>query len=147
MKTEEPVSFAYIERNFADLGGAGLDCSSASSSSSASAFSDCNSDRSGEFSTASSQSRRALMACASDDLIHQLVRDLGSCCLDEQKHAALEIRLLAKNRPENRVRIARAGAIKPLVALISSSDPQVTTEKVFLWIGCSLSLTAAKFKF
>lgn len=134
MEAEVPVTFAYVGRNFAD---ALDDCSASTSNistSSTSAFSDCGSDRSGEFPTASSQDnrRRLLMACASDDsddLIRQLVRDLDSCCLDEQKQAALEIRLLAKNKPENRVRIAQAGAIKPLVALISSSDPQVTARK------------------
>ncbi|KAL6997272.1 hypothetical protein U1Q18_007397 [Sarracenia purpurea var. burkii] len=34
----------------------------------------------------------------------------------------MEIMLLAKNKPENRIKIARAGAIKPLISLISSSD-------------------------
>ncbi|MFS7891137.1 putative armadillo-like helical protein [Helianthus anomalus] len=32
----------------------------------------------------------------------------------------MEIRLLAKNKPENRLKIARAGAIRPLISLISS---------------------------
>ncbi|KAI6687952.1 hypothetical protein NL676_024780 [Syzygium grande] len=141
MEAEVPVTFAYVGRNFA----AALDdCStSTTSTSSTSAFSDCGSDRSGEFPTASSQDnrRRLLMACASDDsddLIRQLVLDLDSCCLDEQKQAALEIRLLAKNKPENRVRIAQAGAIKPLVALISSSDPQVQEYGVTAILNLSL---------
>ncbi|TKY45551.1 U-box domain-containing protein 4 [Spatholobus suberectus] len=110
-------------------------------SSSSSAFSDCNSDRSGEFATASSQTRRFLIACAaenSDDLIRQLVADLHSASVDDQKQAAMEIRLLAKNKPENRLQeygvtailnlslcdenkevIASSGAIRPLVRSLS----------------------------
>lgn len=137
METENPVTFAYVGRSFAAHGAGAADLESSSSS----AFSDCNSDRSGEFPSASSQSRRLLVACASDDsedFIRQLVRDLDSCCLDEQKQAALEIRLLAKNKPENRVRIARAGAIKPLIALISSSDPQLQEYGVTSILNLSL---------
>ncbi|KAJ6724867.1 U BOX DOMAIN-CONTAINING [Salix viminalis] len=37
----------------------------------------------------------------------------------------MEIRLLAKNRPENRLKIAKTGAVKPLISLISSSDSQL----------------------
>ncbi|KAK3423388.1 hypothetical protein EUGRSUZ_F00481 [Eucalyptus grandis] len=77
-------------------------------------------------------------ACASDDLICLLVRDLDSCCLDKQKQAALKIRCLTKNKPENRVRIARAGAIKPLITLISSSDPEVQEYSVTAILNLSL---------
>lgn len=117
MEAEIPVNCSQLGRNLSDL-----------SVNDDSAFSDCNSDRSGEFPTASSERRRLLIACASEnseELIRQLVSDLQSCSIDEQKQAAMEIRLLAKNKPENRLRIARAGAIKPLIALISSTDPQL----------------------
>ncbi|CAJ1973461.1 unnamed protein product [Sphenostylis stenocarpa] len=90
-----------------------------------SAFSDCNSDRSGEFPTPSSESRRLLIACAadnSDEFITHLVVNLHSCSIEEQKQATMEIRLLAKNKQENRVKIAKAGAIKPLISLLSSSS-------------------------
>lgn len=104
------------------------------------AFSDCNSDRSGEFSTAASPRRQILITCASDndDLIRQLVSDLDSCSIDEQKQAAMEIRLLAKNKPENRIKIARAGAIKPLISLIASSDPQLQEHGVTAILNISL---------
>ncbi|XP_077233809.1 ARM repeat superfamily protein [Tasmannia lanceolata] len=118
MEMDAPASYSYLRRNFRDL---------SNENSSASAFSDCNSDRSGEFST-SSQKRRLLIASAtdnSDDLIRQLVSDLESCSIDGQRQAALEIRLLAKNKQENRIKIAQAGAVKPLISLISSSDPQL----------------------
>lgn len=124
--------------------------------STSSAFSECNSDRSGEFLPASSHPRRLLLACAAsngnaskgaeqspsslDDLIRQLVADLdgSSCSLEEQRQAALELRLLAKNQSENRLRIARAGAVRPLVALVSSSDLQLQEYGVTALLNLSL---------
>lgn len=127
-----------------------------SDDSTSSSFSKCNSDRSGEFLPASSHSRRLLLACAAsngnagngdeespsslDDLIRQLVADLdgGSCSLEAQRQAALELRLLAKNQSENRLRIARAGAVRPLVALVSSSDLQLQEYSVTALLNLSL---------
>ncbi|KAK4801568.1 hypothetical protein SAY86_022055 [Trapa natans] len=131
MSAESPVNYTYKGRNMSDL----------SVNDDSSAFSDCNSDRSGEFPTASSESRRLLIACASEnseDLIVQLVSDLQSCSINEQKQAAMEIRLLAKNKPENRLKIARAGAVKPLIALISSTDPQLQEYGVTAILNLSL---------
>ncbi|EXB43805.1 U-box domain-containing protein 4 [Morus notabilis] len=105
METENPSNYTYMGRTFSDL----------SVDDDSSAFSDCNSDRSGEFPTASNQSRRLLIACAtdnSDELIRQLVSDLESCSIEDQKQAAMEIRLLAKNKSENRLKIAKAGALQ-----------------------------------
>ncbi|KAI9118591.1 hypothetical protein K1719_010923 [Acacia pycnantha] len=132
MGTESPANYTYIGRSFSEL---------SINDNSSSAFSDCNSDRSGEFPTASSQSRRLLIACAaenSDDFIRQLVSDLHSTSIDEQKQAALEIRLLAKNKPENRLKIAEAGAIKPLISLISSPDLQLQEYGVTAILNLSL---------
>lgn len=61
----------------------------------------------GEFtsSTAAQSRRRLLIACASDnsdDLIQILVSDLDSGSIDDQKMAAMEVRLLAKNKSKNR---------------------------------------------
>nr|DAD21409.1 TPA_asm: hypothetical protein HUJ06_022872 [Nelumbo nucifera] len=70
-------------------GGRNSLCSSGDSSS---AFSDCNSDRSGEFPTTSAHSRHLLVACASensDDPIRQLVSDLESGLLDLQRQEAM----------------------------------------------------------
>ena len=78
METESPNDFTYMGRTFSGLSG-GDDSS---------VFNDCNNDRLGEFSTTSSPNRRLLIACAtdnSDDLIRQLVSDLESCSIDEQK--------------------------------------------------------------
>lgn len=108
---------------------------------STSAFSDCNSDRSGEFQTASSSSRRLLIACASensDEFIRNLVLNLESCSIEEQKQAIMEIRLLAKNKQENRLKIAKAGAIKPLISLISSTELQLQEYVVTAILNLSL---------
>nr|GMD84936.1 U-box domain-containing protein 4-like [Ipomoea batatas]GMD93862.1 U-box domain-containing protein 4-like [Ipomoea batatas] len=131
METEVQSNYTYMGRSFSDL----------SINDDSSAFSDCNSDRSGEFPTASSQSRRLLLACAtdnSDELIPQLVSDLDSSSIDAIKQAAMELRLLAKNKPENRIKIARAGAIKPLISLISSTDPQLLEYGVTAILNLSL---------
>ncbi|KAJ4963432.1 hypothetical protein NE237_023371 [Protea cynaroides] len=132
METEiPPPNYTYMGLSLNDL----------SIGDASSAFSDCNSDRSGEFSTASSQSRRLLLVCASensDDLIRQLVSDLESCSIDLQRQAAMEIRLLAKNKQENRLKIAQAGAIKPLISLISSQDSQLQEYGVTAILNLSL---------
>ncbi|KAF3960927.1 hypothetical protein ACB098_10G155100 [Castanea mollissima] len=131
METENRPSFSYMGRNFSDL----------SINEDSSAFSECNSDRSGEFPATSSQSRLLAMACASEDsdeLIQQLVSDLQSCSIEEQKQAAMEIRLIAKNKPENRLKLAKAGAVKPLISLISSADPQLQEYGVTAILNLSL---------
>ncbi|XP_061354268.1 U-box domain-containing protein 4-like [Gastrolobium bilobum] len=127
METDIPATYTYMGRSIND--------------DSSSAFSDCNSDRSGEFPTASSLSRGLLIACASDnsdDLIRQLVLRLESCSIEEQKQATMEIRLLAKNKPENRLKIAKAGAIKPLISLTSSPDLQLQEYGVTAILNLSL---------
>lgn len=139
METEIQANYTYMGRSFNDL---------SINDSSSSAFSDCNSDRSGEFpptttSAAQSSRRRMLIACASDNsdddlLIQNLVSDLDSCSIDDQKQAAMELRLLAKNKPENRLKIARAGAIEPLISLISSSDAQLQENGVTAILNLSL---------
>ncbi|XP_010483469.1 PREDICTED: U-box domain-containing protein 4-like [Camelina sativa] len=112
-----------------------------------SAFSDCNSDRSGEFQTTSSESqrRRLFLSCtidnSSNDLIRYLVTHLESSSassIEEQKQAAMEIRILSKNKAENRIKLAKAGAIEPLVSLISSSDPQLQEYGVTAVLNLSL---------
>ncbi|CAL5206091.1 unnamed protein product [Lathyrus oleraceus] len=126
-------SYTYMGRSFNEF--------TINDDSTSSAFSDCNSDRSGEFATTSSQSRRLIIACASedsDDLIRQLVSDLHSSSIEEQKQAAMEIRLIAKNKPENRIKIAKAGAIKPLISLVSSQDLQLQEYGVTAILNLSL---------
>ncbi|XP_071693258.1 uncharacterized protein [Rutidosis leptorrhynchoides] len=133
MNTEIQPNFTYLDRNFSNISLTNDDST---------AFSDCNSDRSGEFqNTSSAQSKRLLLACTtdkSDDLIKQLVSDLQSDSIEDQKQAAMELRLLAKNKPENRIKIATAGAIRPLISLISSSDPELQEHGVTAILNLSL---------
>ncbi|PKU86593.1 U-box domain-containing protein 4 [Dendrobium catenatum] len=122
------------------------------------AFSECNSDRSGEFSSpgspingAGSDSvggsaaalHRLLISCAadnSDEVISSLIADLDSpsASIDQQRHAALELRLLAKHNPDNRLKIARAGAVRPLVSLLSHPDPILQENGVTAILNLSL---------
>ncbi|XP_073053029.1 uncharacterized protein [Primulina eburnea] len=125
-------SFSYKGQEFSDHSLVNGDCS---------AFSECSSDRSGEFTAASAYSRHLFVACAtdnSDELISYLVSALDSTNIDEQKQAAMEIRLLAMNKADNRIRIAEAGAIKPLISLISSNDPQLQEYGVTAILNLSL---------
>ncbi|XP_048431506.1 protein spotted leaf 11-like [Pyrus x bretschneideri] len=134
MEMENPSNFSYMGRNCSDL----------SIGDNSSAFSEYNSDRSGEFPTTSSQSRQLLIACASDnsdDMIQQHVAVLEAGSTEEQKQAAMEIRLLAKNKSENRLKIARNGAIKPLLSLLSSSDQQLQEYGITAILNLSLSTT------
>ena len=39
------------------------------------------------------------------------------------RRTTIELRLLAKHNPENRIRIARASAVRPLISLLSNQDP------------------------
>ncbi|KAF9687498.1 hypothetical protein SADUNF_Sadunf02G0099800 [Salix dunnii] len=131
LEKENSTNLTYMGRSFGEL----------TVNDDSLAFSDCNSDKSGEFPASASQSRRLFLSCAADnpdDLIRQLVSNLESCSIDEQKQAAMEIRLLAKNRPENRLKIAEAGAIKPLISLISSSDSQLQKYGVTSILNLSL---------
>ncbi|KAI7738192.1 hypothetical protein M8C21_018372 [Ambrosia artemisiifolia] len=132
MEAEIHSNYAYMNRNFSNISLTNDDST---------AFSECNSDRSGEFPTTSVQSKRLLLACAtekSDDLIQQLVIDLESDSIEDQKQAAMELRLLAKNKPENRIKIAKLGAIKPLISLISSPDPELQEHGVTAILNLSL---------
>ncbi|KAM1986732.1 hypothetical protein ACFX15_034082 [Malus domestica] len=60
----------------------------------------------------------------SDDMIQQLVAVLEAVSTEARKQAAMEIRLLAKNKLKNRLKIARNVVIKPLISLLLSSDLQ-----------------------
>ncbi|KAK2975083.1 hypothetical protein RJ640_001394 [Escallonia rubra] len=50
----------------------------------------------------------------------------------------MEIRLLVNNKPKNRVKITRAGAIRPLIFVISSSDNQLQEYEVTAILNLSL---------
>ncbi|KAI4340837.1 hypothetical protein MLD38_025638 [Melastoma candidum] len=137
LDTESPPDFSRMAPTLHELS-IDHDANSSSSSSSSPStspvylpFSDCNSDRSESFSSPHN-THLLLVSCGSDDLIHSVISDLDSSRpldpsrpLDLRRRAAFELRLLTKNKPDICSRIDRADAIKPLVSLISSSDPQL----------------------
>lgn len=71
--------------------------------------------------------------------INSLVSDLQSDYLDIQRSAAAELRLLAKHDDSNRVLIASAGALKPLISLLQSADERIQQEVTTALLNLSLS--------
>eukprot|EP01018_Ginkgo_biloba_P006898 Gb_12143 [translate_table: standard] len=72
-------------------------------------------------------------------VVKALVEDLEpGTSIESQRNAAAELRLLAKHKMENRVFIASAGAIKPLVRLLHSTDPQTQENTVTALLNLSL---------
>lgn len=139
MESESPPMYRYMPRSYSDSGD------------SSGAFSDCNSDRSGEFPSSphsaagatSASLHRILLSCAaveSDELIDSLVAELSSPSndLESLRRAATELRLLAKHNPENRIRIAHAGAVRPLISLLSHQDPILQENGVTALLNLSL---------
>ncbi|KAG6552763.1 hypothetical protein Mapa_005711 [Marchantia paleacea] len=72
-------------------------------------------------------------------VVDGLVLDLHSEDVDVQRHAAAELRLLAKYNMENRIIIANAGAIKPLVSLLKSSDAKTQENAVTALLNLSIN--------
>ncbi|RWV96552.1 hypothetical protein GW17_00040726 [Ensete ventricosum] len=108
-------------------------------------FSDCNSDRSGEVSpTGGTFSLHRLLVSSSssseysDEVVRGLISELESSSVESQCRAAAHLRFLAKHSTENRIRIAQAGAVAPLVALLSHPDPQLQEQGVTAVLNLSL---------
>ncbi|KAJ7296244.1 hypothetical protein O6H91_10G051100 [Diphasiastrum complanatum] len=72
-------------------------------------------------------------------VVEGFVKDLQSSSVEVQRNAAAELRLLAKYNMENRIVIAYAGAIKPLVALLASADPKTQENAVTALLNLSLN--------
>ncbi|KAG6490616.1 hypothetical protein ZIOFF_051924 [Zingiber officinale] len=138
---ESPSAFRYMGRSYSDGG------------ESSGAFSECNSDCSGEIlysgsptsssSASSGGLQRILLAGAADyseEMVRGLISDLESpsAPVESQRRSAMELRLLAKHSPENRLRIAAAGAVGPLVALLSHPDPLLQEHGVTAILNLSL---------
>ncbi|XP_078182102.1 U-box domain-containing protein 2-like [Carex rostrata] len=139
MESESPPMCRYIPRSYSD------------NSDTSATFSDCNSDCSGEFpstplsgGTTSASLHRILLSCASvdssDELIDSLVAELSSPSndLESLRRATTELRLLAKHNPENRIRIAHAGAVQPLISFLSHQDPILQENGVTALLNLSL---------
>jgi hypothetical protein len=72
-------------------------------------------------------------------VVKALVDDSGSGnSKNLQRNAAAELRLLAKHKMENRMMIARAEAVRPLVCLLHSTDPQTQEAAVTALLNLSL---------
>ncbi|XP_020229692.1 U-box domain-containing protein 14 [Cajanus cajan] len=71
--------------------------------------------------------------------ISALLYKLMSSDIEQQRAAAGELRLLAKRNADNRVCIAEAGAIPPLVDLLSSSDPRTQEHAVTALLNLSIN--------
>ncbi|KAL8126991.1 U-box domain-containing protein 14-like [Apium graveolens] len=102
-------------------------------------FGSLNSNNSTPFSDCSGDYSPPTFSDSSDEcVIDHLVSSLQSLSIDDQKQAAMELRLLAKHNSDNRIRIARAGAIKPLISLILSADSQLQEHGVTAVLNLSL---------
>lgn len=68
-----------------------------------------------------------------------LVTDLSSGKIELQRHAAEQVRLLAKRNTGNRDVIGRAGAMPLLVDLLSVQDSQVQVHAVTALLNLSIN--------
>ncbi|KAI4976714.1 hypothetical protein ZWY2020_050321 [Hordeum vulgare] len=66
------------------------------------------------------------------------VLDSPKASVDSLRRAAMELRLLARHNPDNRIRIAESGAVRPLVALLSHPDPLVQEHGVTALLNLSI---------
>lgn len=71
--------------------------------------------------------------------INTLVSNLQSEHVDKLRSSATELRLLAKHDDDNRMMIANAGALGPLVALLQSSDGTTQQESTTTLLNLSLN--------
>lgn len=125
-------SYTYMDRTFSE-----------SSANSSGDFSDFGSERSGEFALTTQIAHRIIASTAaesncSEGLVRSLVADLESDSVEAQCRAAMEIRLLTRCSADNRLRIGRGGAVRPLVCLMSSADPQIQEHSVTAILNLSL---------
>ena len=106
-------------------------------------FSECGSDDLSFTPAAAAGIHRLLLSCvaeASEDAISSLMAELESPApsLDSLRRAAMELRLLAKHNPDNRVRIAKAGGVRPLVKLLLHADPLLQEHGVTALLNLSI---------
>ncbi|KAG2243156.1 hypothetical protein Bca52824_095000 [Brassica carinata] len=78
------------------------------------------------------------------DEISLLVEALSSSQLEEQRESVKQMRLLARENPENRVLLANAGAIPLLVQLLSYPDSGIQENAVTTLLNLSIDETNKK---
>ena len=71
--------------------------------------------------------RDVALAGSLDDLIRKLVDSVRDGNMETKEKSSVQLRSLTIQNPENPVRIAEAGAIKPLVALVLKGSSQAQT--------------------
>ncbi|PRQ48125.1 putative aminoacyltransferase, E1 ubiquitin-activating enzyme [Rosa chinensis] len=71
--------------------------------------------------------------------VQNLVEELHGTCVNTQREATLQLRLLAKHNMNNRIVIANCGAISFLVGLLSSTDKRVQENAVTALLNLSIN--------
>lgn len=71
--------------------------------------------------------------------VERMIEDLESNSIEVQRAAAAELRLLAKYNMENRIIVANCGAIRPLIALLHSSDLKTQENAVTALLNLSIN--------
>ncbi|KAK4777709.1 hypothetical protein SAY87_017896 [Trapa incisa] len=91
-------------------------------------------------STSQSRPNRSTYAASSAECakIESFLNKLTSPSLEEQRSAAEELRLLAKRNADNRVAIAKAGAIPLLIRLLSTPDSRTQEHAVTALLNLSI---------
>ncbi|XP_010444662.1 PREDICTED: U-box domain-containing protein 2-like isoform X1 [Camelina sativa] len=74
-----------------------------------------------------------------DPEVKKLIEDLTSSSLDTQREATAQIRILSRNSTDNRIVIARCGAIPSLVSLLHSTDEGIQTDAVTCLLNLSIN--------
>lgn len=70
-----------------------------------------------------------------------LVDNLSSHQVDAQMEAIMQIRMLSKENPENRILIAKSGGIPPLIKLLSYPDSKIQEHTVTALLNLSIDET------
>lgn len=71
--------------------------------------------------------------------VKKLIEDLKSSSLDTQREATAQIRILSRNSTDNRIVIARCGAIPLLVNLLYSTDERIQADAVTCLLNLSIN--------
>lgn len=71
--------------------------------------------------------------------VKKLIEDLKSSSLDTQREATAQIRILSRNSTDNRIVIARGGAIPSLVSLLYSMDERIQADAVTCLLNLSIN--------
>ncbi|CAH8329805.1 unnamed protein product [Eruca vesicaria subsp. sativa] len=71
--------------------------------------------------------------------VKKLIEDLKSSSLEAQREATARVRILSRNSTDNRIVIARCGAINSLVNLLYSTDERIQADAVTCLLNLSIN--------